>query len=364
MAVVPLQTDQLILRPNPVVSLEEYAKFVGYDECAFFGVDNEADTNYECRDIWSLDQRNFVLHYLSEAQKEIEDQIGYFLTADWIVGTIADERDSLDRYVDQKQWSNLFTNPYNRRSFKTRWAKIITPGIRAEADISLGEVVDYTSDPAVIGPIATAVTDINEIHVFYPGEDLEINPSSITLSGGNLTIEIPRCRLVNFDRLNNPASGWDYTDLANFTTTVDIKRIYTDNSTQANLICENCADCATRTLSGCLRVVNEQMGTLRMDVNNLSCSCGCLPQRVGLYYYCGQLNATKNEKDVVIRLAHSKMPEQPCGCDFAQRLWDRDQKIPDVLTRERANNPFGLNDGAWVAWQWTQQLKITKFGMV
>ena len=364
MAVVPLQSNQRILRPNPAITLAEYARFIQYDECAFWGVNNPDDTYYECRDIWSLDQRNYIYSYLSEAQKEIEDQIGYFLSSDWVVGTINDERDSLDRYVDQQLWRNVSTNRSLVRTYNTRWQKVIQVGVRAVEDIALNQIVDHTSDPAVIGPVATTVTDINEIVVYHPGEDLEINPSKITLAGGFLTIEIPRCRMVNFAQLDNPESGWDYADLANFESTVDIKRVYTDTSgTQGNLVCGGgCGECTTTDVAGCLQIVNERLGTVEMKITN--CGCGCYPVNVGLNYYCGQLNTTKNEKDIIVRLAHAKMPYEPCGCNFAQRLWNMDRKTPEIITRERANNPFGLNDGSWTAWLWTQQIKGIRFGTI
>jgi len=54
------------------------------------------------------------------------------------------------------------------------------------------------------------------------------------------------------------------------------------------------------------------------------------------------------------------MPEEPCGCEVAQRLWRRDRHVPEVLTRERINCPYGLSDGAWQAWRFTQSMKLVR----
>jgi hypothetical protein len=69
---------------------------------------------------------------------------------------------------------------------------------------------------------------------------------------------------------------------------------------------------------------------------------------------------TRQVEDAIVRLAHSKMPDEPCGCDMLQRHWKRDRNIPQVLTRERINCPFGLSDGAWFAYRQAATLKIWK----
>ena len=372
MAIVPTQTEQLIWRPNPIVTIAEYARYVGFSECVVQGVSGAPnETLFECREIWTLDQRNYISQYLSEAQEEIEDEIGYLLSADWIVGNIASERDSLERYVDMQDFRSYSLQRYGPRLgrggvYDTRWNKIVALGTRAETDIEASATVDHTSDPAVV-VVNTAITDLNEIKVFYAGRDLEIHPSEIIADGVTATISIPRCRLVNYSQLDNPSSGWDYSDLSNFATEVDVRRVYTDTAgTQVTINCFDCdcGDCGITEYTGCARVVDEQMGVVSIDISNLSCACSCVPKNVGLHYYAGDIKVTQKSKEVVVRLAHAKMPNEPCGCEISQRLWKRDRKEPEILTRERANNPFGINDGSWVAWKWTQTMKHRSVGFL
>lgn len=354
MAIIPQENIQRQYRPVPAVSLEEYAKYISYGECAFFGIRGSDYVDFACRDIWTLDQRNYVQHYLSEAQQELEDELGFFLTADWVVGYLEDERDRLERYTD--------TLPIVRNGlvYKTRWAKVIAAGVRTVEDIELAAVVDHTSDPALI-TVTTTVTDVNEIKVFYPDSDIEINPSEIVLSGGSALISIPRCRMIAYENMQNPKAGWTYSDTSLFQATVDVKRVY-NGSGDSVIRCSNCGcDCTTTNKAACMRVLDHRMGTVMLS--NVSGCSTCVGQNVGLYYYSGELAATQKDKDMVIRLAHSKMPNEPCGCEIATRLWERDRKIPEVLTAERLNCPFGLNDGAWVTWQWTKgRSRVVRFG--
>lgn len=353
MAIVPSQSTPRTYRPNPVVTLEEYANYISYDECAVLGVKNYPNaTAYECRDVWSLQQRQYIQQYLSEAQEEIEKELGYFLTADWVVGDIANERDNLFRYIDQQKpsWSR---HSYNLGVYRARWKHVNSMGTRAEFTIEDGTSVNNGTDPAVV-TVNTTVTDINEIHVFHPGSDLEINPSEIVISGGIATISIPRCRLVK-EALMDTAGGVDYTVIANFEETVDVKRIYTDTTTQAILLCSNCSECSNRELLNCVRILNERLGTFEVGIGNLgNCICGCRPNRIGFNYYAGDINTTQKTKEMVVRLAHSKLPNEPCGCEIATRLWREDREIPEIITQDLMTNPFGVNRGALLAYMWVK----------
>ena len=55
------------------------------------------------------------------------------------------------------------------------------------------------------------------------------------------------------------------------------------------------------------------------------------------------------------------MPRMPCGCEKFVLSWEEDNNIPNTMTRERVNNPFGLKDGAWHAWAWMIDQK--QYGM-
>ena len=348
-AIVAAQS-QLISYGDLAVPLELYAKIIQNQECSFFGVNNADDPELGCRTIWTKQQRDEVARYLSEAQFEIEQQVNFPLNERW--------------FADEER-------PYSC-PVQSLWGEVIEAGVRAVTDISLGEAVDYTNDPSVV-TVATTVTDENEIHIYHPGTNFEINPSQITISGGIATILIPRCRLVKVALADNPPEGWDYNDLTVFEEEVDVKRVYNDSSTNAELVwpngCSGCATCTERTQTACMYPNNLKVGSWSVHpatyteengwsrAANIFC-CRSHPQKVRLNYKAGI--TTIQAQDTIVRLAHSKMPDEFCGCEVWQRLWRRDRNTPEILTRERLNCKFGLSDGAWTAWQFTLSMRLVR----
>lgn len=361
MAIVPTQAT-LITEDNLVVPLPLYAQVIEQPECGFWGVNQTSTNNDSCREIWTKSQRDTIRKYLSEAQWEIEDFTHYPLSPKWFAN-------------EQLFWSE---------PVKTKWGHVIEAGVEATTDISLGEVVDHTSDPAVIGPVATTVIDIDEIVIFHPGSDNKIIPSSVTISGGNVTIEIPRCRMVKEDLVDNSEEGLDYTDVNNFEATVDVKREHNDPSVNAEWIWPHrcttgCTSngCTEFNQSACIYIKNNQIGSLstrlatynatseKWTTDNIQC-CSGRPEIIKLNYRAGltEINSDRGKirqaQDAVIRLAHSKMPNEICGCQMFTRMWRRDRNVSELITPERASCPFGLNDGAWVAWQFVKALRLVR----
>lgn len=347
MTVVATQTT--LVNQASAVRLARYANIIEYPECNFYGVNADIDTGFQCQEIWTKPQRDMILKYLAEAQYEIEQETSYPLNPRWI------GQGQTQEYQD---WQAL---PRGRR-IVTRFARYIEAGIEAEDNISLGAAVNHATDPAIIGPVATAVTDVDEIRVYHPDLDVEIDPSSIAIALGSVTIEVPRCRMVKESVADNPTTGLDYTDLANFESTVDIKRTYNDDSVQATLAYPTtCAGCTETTIAGCFYVRNPRLGILDIQLSSLNGNlCPCRAKIIRLNYKAGADVLTRQAEDAIIRLAHSKMPQEPCGCDVVKRLWGRDRNVPEVLTAERLNCPFGLSDGAWISYQFAQQMKIMR----
>ena len=336
------------------VNLADYCNIVGFWECAFFGVNNEADRDAGCRNIWTCQQRKMVARYLCEAQEEIENELNFALIPSW--------------YVEEEQIYRL--------PMVTTWGKVISGGVRATEDIALTEAVDLTADPSVVGPVATTVTDIDEIKIYYPGTDFEIIPSAITIAGGNVTIEIPRCRMVAYDELETPVMGLDYDNDANFQDEVDLIRVYNDESIQSELVDpHNCGslcasgNCSEYTHTGCIYVRKKHEGiidALPATYSDGVWTAGSCTQRyssVRLNYYAGLDPITKQLQDATVRLAHSKMPQDPCGCDPVKYLWDRDRNVPEVMSMEQLNCPFGSSDGAWWAFKQATSVKLVKMGI-
>lgn len=339
------------------VNLVDYCNIVGYRECAFFGVAFDADVAAGAR-ILTYGQRKMIARYLCEAQEEVEDELNYAIIPTWYT-----------------------VEPHDYRiPIVTKWGRVISGGVRGETDIALAQAVVHAADPAVItinDPLVADIDSIDEVMVYYLDTDFEIIPDAITIAGNILTINIPRCRMVGFANLDTPEAGVPYGTVADFQQTVDVKRIYNDLSTQAELVDpHNCnslcssGNCSEYTHSGCIYVRKPAIGVVDALPATYSSgawvAAGCTRRYslARLNYYAGLTSLTKKLQDAVIRLAHSKMYQEPCGYAPIKGFWDRDTNVPEVLSEAQANCPFGSSDGAWWAWKQVQSVKLRKMGIL
>jgi len=350
MPIIPLQSIPL---ESSAIRLVRYSQIINYDECRFFGIARGTETTH-CRTIWTLPQRLSVAKYLAEAQFEFEQVVGYPIGQRWIT-----------------ELKREYTCPA-----LAKYGYVIEGGIAAETMVQAAAAVSHITDPATIGPVAVTFTDVDEVHIFHPGTDVEIDPSAVTIAGGFLDIEIPRCRMVTVARADNPAAGLSYTDMSNFEATVDVKRIYNDPSTQAvlynnhqcSLVCSS-SGCSDYSHDACLYIAVPDIGKVEVYPASyasgswlrISSTC-CGQYRFMKLYYRAGIDLDYDTEDAIVRLAHSKMPQDPCGCDPAKALWVRDREVPTILTQERINNPFGLAAGAWWAWMQALALKLYRGG--
>lgn len=338
------------------VKLARYAQLVGYDENPFWGIAHNVG-DHPCKYIWLLEDRAMVAKYLYEAQMEIEQEINY------LIG---------------KQWTTEYKKAY-RCPMLTKYGYVDAFGIQHIDTIANGSTVDHSADPCVIGPIATTVTDTSEIAIYHPGTTIEITPGSITIAGGNVTITIPMCRLVMPSHADNPEVGYDYstygTDWGEHT--VDVKRRWNDTSTQAilstnhkcSLACSN-SGCTGYTQSACGYVKNPRLGVIEVypaDYVNgcwIKKSCSCSGYDEAQMNYLSGVDLNPQLEDMIIRLAHSKMPSEPCGCDPLRQLWDRDRKVPEAMSVQQAACPFGQSNGAYTTWLFARAIKLVRGGIV
>ena len=180
-----------------------------------------------------------------------------------------------------------------------------------------------------------------------------------------VTIEIPRCRLVELASIDNTQAGLDYADVppsatSPFEATVDIGRVYNDPETQAVMIWPHrtnegticscgCMSCDESTHEACEYIRNGETGAIDIlyahlvgSVWTTACSCACAaPELVQVNYRAGLQTITKQAEDAVIHLAHAKMPRPSCGCGIVRDKWDADRVVPENMTAEQAACPFG-----------------------
>jgi hypothetical protein len=223
--------------------------------------------------------------------------------------------------------------------------------------------VSHAADPAVIGPVATTVTEVNEIKVYHADSDIEVIPSKVTLSGGFVTIEVPRCRMVKPELVDNSTAGIEYTDTSNFSSLVDLVRVYNVNDNPAKLVYKKCqtrTSCTETEVAACTYVREPKVGSVQVRSDCLTTGCGEL-YKAKLNYSAGKRMVDdtgyytrwgRQALTAVIRLAHAKMPHAPCDCQAADEMWKRDREvIVDGFGRPRRGiSLFGPEEGAWAAY--------------
>lgn len=338
------------------ISLARYAQIINYTDCAFFGVSHPGNDNYACREIWTKSQRDEVQFHLSEAQAELENVIGFPLNPKWFVNEV---------------------HPF-RYKILTANAHVIELGVEAVDNIGLAAPVSLLTDPATV-TIPATLTSTDGIKVYYPDTQEEISPSNLIITGGNLVIYIPQCRLVSYALLDNPSSGLLWSDPAIYQTTVDVKRSYTDPSDQIKVVgahsCNSqCSStgCAPHTDTACGVILDPEIGEISFEfathsdgtwnkTRNLCCTGD--PKKIRINYRAGMQILSPIAEMAIIRLAHSKMAKEPCGCDAVINMWRRDAAIPQLLSVERLECPFGLSNGAWMAWKFAGSLSVDRMSM-
>jgi len=349
---------------DPAVTLAEYCHIMKINENGFWGVnDPDPAVGSDTCLIFDLDQRNQLLHYLEEAQEEIEQVTNYPLRARWIEETL---------YYECPKIASM--------------CRVLEVGARLETIVEADSPLEYVSTPGYgTVVVSTAAYAKADLRLYYPVSlvpdlqpEIDVAYIEIDTGAGTTTFYIPRCRLVHpaYVDYDLPIP---YNNNAYFLDILDVKAITTDPSSQGTLVwphkCSgscNCG-CSEQTQTACLYITNSKIGAITAKPATYSSgtwhtatACLCeTPSKVTLRYKAGMLRGstkTKQAMIAVIRLAHSKMPFAPCSCQYATTWWTKDIAIPDVLTRERLNCNFGLSNGAWQAYRWAQSMRCLRGG--
>ncbi len=337
-----------------------YTTIVGIGECAYRGVKRVGEPDYSCKRILTPHDRLFIEDSLALAQDKLEQVLGFPLAPRWV-------------HYDMAKW--------NRAGIaRLKWGCVQTIGERVTANVSLGAGLTLRTggvinDPVtlVVGTIATNPCEIRVNHtVANAGSPIE--PSDISISGGNATILIPRCRLVD-QTIDQPSGGYEYTDDANFVTSVDVVQEYPDPGTGSEIVWDptNLAclpACEEYAQDACPTITNSDLGLVRVRpavYSSGSWSMGSYakqyaPDKFRLSYLAYYNDPTVSEwpgcseiplalERAMIRLAHCEMPRQFCMCEWHKRMWEEDRTILDGLPIELTLNPFGPMQGQIYAWK-------------
>lgn len=357
-------TDNILDGYDLSLSLDRYQEIMHIPISAFNGLNNPNEKQFEqCATIWKQSGRNHLAQYLAWAEEERETELGYHLAPKYIVDEEHDHGVGAIAILHRK--------------------KLIQVGIEATEDIesdvslTLRDIYDAINDPVEI-TVTTPVTSTSEICVYYPGEDVKIKPSSVSISGGVATIQIPRSRLVKPSLMDDREDHLYYVDDDNFMETVDVKRCYTSLNGAVTLVWPSLQlaqlgrecppGCSEQTQTGCASVAGERAkriakvqvfpATFSGEVpSGARWTYGCPPWYIRVSYLSGSQTSPKQEL-LTARLAHTKMPNRPCSCPLVDQYWSEDREDGAFAT------PYGNTVGAVNAWLADSRSKIGIGGMM
>lgn len=386
-----------------LLPLDTWAEIMGINPYEF----NQIGTGFptvnqaQCEHVWfqlpwqqDFLSREELARAIAKAEGMIASELRYWPAPKYFVN----ETHTYPRPFKRYGWGGGGTVRYQWKSVQLDWGKVQGGGTQARTLINAAAAVtlsdtdsDTINDRFTIGPIATTVTDPDEIAIYFNSvdrngvaldESWRIRPITVTISGGNVTITGHASQLILPD-LTSPVNPvvLNVTTAANFATTVELYRVYRDatstvaNPAQGNAVWEE-FDCETPPcnvtyLPVCLGARNAEMGQVSVDFyqNGVNGCFSAEPDRVVLNYLAGERLVSGRMDpimaDIVAHLATGLLPLGSCGCERSDRIvaWWRNLPTKDkegarpLTFRDLDNNPFGVSRGAMWAWDRVQALQ-------
>ena len=335
------------------LSIEEYWEFLRINEIAGYGIRNFPTTaalGMGCGDYWDQTDRYFLAASIQKAENRLEADrwLGFPIRRD---------------YGKPRQLSyvpELVLGKY------LRGVGIETETLVETVNLTLS-VLGAVVDPLVF-TVAVSFTDVNELVLKYPSayylsnaDNYYIRPSSVTITAGVATVEVPRARLLRpeyFKDYKNDNERPNYTVDTNFLDTVEVYRNYLDQTTGANLVWYRHAGaygcyanvmavpcngsigvCSDVRQLACSYVSAQRNGVVQLEPatysdgswTKTSYAIKRPPDGVEINYMRGYTDRY-DELDVdliraVIAVAHNNLPRDYCHCD-QQTLYYNDDTRP------------------------------------
>lgn len=383
--------------------LDDFARILGISPLSFNQLSSTLVPNTVCGDIffqqsWQHSDRigrDDIALAIQQAEFEISQEAGFNLMPDWV----EEERlpyphpgvpESYNLYGINVRWQ--------LKSVEASKGHMISGGMQAKSVIQAGAAIvrsDLDTDgyqETCTVTVATTVTDVNEIHLYYPAKDgddgWEIRPIKVRITGGNAIITFYAWQIVAANQMDNiNPNPLDASLAATYETTVDVYRVYNDPATQVQFIwegdpdfcCGTCTACQLGTQAGCFHIRDERLGFVVPAPATYDSSDGSWtaqdysvcrePDQIRLWYYSGYRNPRDNRpyaelsdywKPAIAYFAASKFERAVCGCSNVNQFiekWRRDAAFSSqeeggfTVTAELAANRLGTTMGALYAYR-------------
>ena len=392
--------------------LDRWAELMGIHPLHFNGLSSDTYlANITCGMPWfqygwqNADRisREEIAQAIYDAERQIAELVGYSLLPDWQTG----ERVYFDRPAVRELYNLSGRSVRGQRmSLQTRYGHVISGGVRVKTGIEEAAVVRTDEDgdgysETVTVTVGTAVTDEDEIKVYYPGQsgadEWEIRPITVTIDEtlDVATIVFKSWQIVQPDEMEQlDASLQDAEVAGSYLTTVDVYRVYNDPQTQVTFIWEqdttdflfgstccgsdSCLACQLGTQAGCFHNRDARLGIIvpapatwssdDQAFTGQSFSSCRGPDQALLYYYAGNrdmrlaMPKSKMEKfwELAVTYYSAGLLQKPsCGCDNVTNFiehWQMEREYSSkdsgtyFQTMSQLTNPLGSTNGAKYAY--------------
>lgn len=379
---------------NTLLSLDEYAAIMGLDPFEFnqFGAGFPDEATHYCNYVWfqfpfQQDHlsREEIARAIHRAEKMLADKLNFYPAPQFIA------QEPIQALGKRGQYQWYYGRQY--QLFQTRYLKVLGGGVLARTLIGTATVT--YSDPDNDGidelftaTIATTLTDVNEIALYFVAADRlnnpvaeqwRIRPIEVTIAAGIATITGHAsilCKPVQTFGYN--VMPLDVSDASNFATSVEVYRLYRDATQSGQAFWQPYDGCSEEpcdlfaTNLTCLGDRNGAMGLVFIAYEDACCYGWRQADQATLNYLAGEPFVTNNRMredyaQIVAYLATGLLPDLACGCERSDRIiayWRYDVKEGNVagdrnapdLTSLEALSPFGFTRGALYAWNRIQEL--------
>lgn len=405
--------------PYTWLSLTRYAKIMGIAPAHFFGAQSQyafpilggCDTVWP-RHNWQFNgvaSREELTREILQAETEIAEVLGFSLAPTFRLN---------EMHMYPQHW-NRGSFPSGgvdvrgaRKRLNIKDGRLISGGVRGTTKIgtatTTGGSIAYTDEDGdgfpetVTVTLPTSLTNPCEIKAFITDTnadpDWEIRPAkSVSISGGNVTLVFNSWLFINPDIDAKYPDGEGFrainiSTLANFIDSVDIYRVYVDNTQvsarffwERSGACTNCNGtgcdaCSLAYQDGCTYVGNVEEGIVvpvpaTYDANEqewkrTNWSVSRDPDQVRISYYAGDISqgflsgrTCDPLKDKYARaiawIATARLDKPPCSCPEVNQNFETlredlsafgGERVAHFLSPRLLDNPFGTRRGEIMAW--------------
>lgn len=390
------------------LSLDEWAQIIGINPLHFNGLTSTLIPNNVCGEVffqysWQHSDRvgrEDICMAIKQAEDEISKEAGFNLMPDWTVA----ERLNYARPSTPEAFGFGGTNPRGLfKSVELPRGYLISGGVRTKSLIQAGAAVarqdldtDQFQETCTV-TVSTTVTDINEIHAYYPsqsGDDCwEIRPISVNISGGVATIVFKVWQIVAANqKARFDPEPLDAADAHSFETRIDVYRVYNNPASQLQFLwegdysgwaCGTCTACQLSTQTGCFHMRDQRMGFIvpapgswnssSQQFDGAEWSVCRDPDQLRAWYYSGYIDQSLPRpyaemspywKYAVAFYAASLLDRPVCGCSNIKEFIDRwrmdamfnaDKNLSINVPIDLLSNRLGTTAGAIYAYKRVHQ---------